>query len=321
MNYTYIQSYQSLIYTLKRYHINEINIISSNLNIILFCKKSSINCYDIKQLENKSFKGLICYWKYLKNTSNNFKNDLISFHFHLFATTDLVLIRLLKKRNKIKFIDLDLFFKNKINIFNYFKLIKKLKWIIVNKFLFIFIFKTNFSIFHFGKQDYSLGFAPERLIKYNDRFIKDENEILFGRNSKNILKSYNFLEFDILYINNYNNTFFSQKIGNFFTSLKKKGHSIAIKPHPSFELSFDFSKFYIIERSFPVELFIFLRPETVIIGDYSVALNHFCENYTTISLINQIDEDENWKNEISSKFLESKVIKLECLDELMNYLK
>lgn len=302
-------SYQTLIFALEEFNIENIHVITRNKSIKLFSEKIGIKLTFINEEEDLSFRGLLNYKSLIIKSIENIENNQIYYCFYL-SVLDYFIVKTLAKKNKIFFLNRDPIFKR----LNFSCIVNKnYQKRALNKLIYFLIFNINSQIFY-GDNRYFLGIM--KTIGQKPIFNSEKIQV----NSKKIMEKLSIKKHDFIYVDNLKP---GQKVD--FKKLTKilklinEKYSLAVKPHPR-ENFYDFCGFNTIPSEIPSEM-LHLITNKAIIGLSSISLKALSKNIKTISLINMLNNlNKDWRNEYTKFLINEKILIPTDTKELQNIL-
>ncbi len=292
MIYVYAPSMPTIFFSLQEFKMEKITILTTNPSIKIFCETSGINLKFWERNSDTSLKGMFNYKNKLHKIASELQNNSFLFCYTGFDLWGLYLMRILKKKNKVFFFKKDPVYPKRNNLFRLFE--SNYRKIFFNKLIYLIVTRKLFDIFEIYKTHYYLGQSEERCKKTFLEFTSSCNSSIFTYNLQKILKAYNIPDYDVLFIDDGGlyykfNIDILTKLMNILT---QKGYKIAVKPHPTFQLSNNFfNDFQTIPKSIPSELLI--NKGKLVIGVLSSSLVFFAKYQPTISLTNLVA----WKSD------------------------
>ena len=283
----------TFVFISHKFSFNEITILSYNESIEKLCSILQIPFIKIKINNDISYKGLINHREYFKSISAEIKGENILFCFNVFDYWGLYFMYLLKKNNRV-------YFENKEIIFPFLNLweniiFKNARRLLLDSIVFKIILGLNFSVFKIPGRSYMLGIKLKTIEKDFLKY-KFENDH-FENNQKEILKTFNIQNIDVLYVDDGADYYEIEEtlLKNLIDFLTEINMNFYIKPHPTSILkSKILSAQNIIPKEIPAE-FLSGIPKIVIFVQSCSAIM-LSEYLNCISLINLVKwEQVNYK--------------------------
>lgn len=298
----YAPSYTSLIYYYNNYKIPDWKVVTRNENIYKFCQKLEVEVFYFEIEKDLSRAGLYKYKNDIEIFINeiNINGENILYCYYLSGIVDYYIIKQLSKNNLIYFNNLDPIFESpkasKIFKIEYLRKVQ-------NKIIY-FVFFGVYSKIYYGDNRFWLGIKNPMGLKFNSI----ENISIAGENNKDIIRRFNFPQFDYVYVDSILHYLVDdiKEMEILLKEIELKGYSVAVKLHP---IDSDrFNLFYQFPKFIPAELLIPFAKKAII-GVSSTSLLHISKNIQTISVINIINNNHgDWKNNYTQFLLNGKII-------------
>jgi hypothetical protein len=273
---------------MENFPLNEIQVVSSTPSVIAFCENVNLKIFPIERNEDLSMDGLRAHKALLEKWAAAFEEEEVYFTFTGFDLWGLFLMKTLKAKNKVVFMNRDPVYPVKNSKLNLVK--KGYRKAYFKRAIYSKVINYKFDVFERNQNSFFLGIAKETLEKQFHEFRLSANCELLFQNIEKVLAKFAVPEFDVLLIDT-ECIYFDFKNG-VIDQLKKTfenlGLKVAVKPHPSFQPKENlFSEYPVIDKLVPVEML--LNKDKMVMGVYSGALSFFAKHQPTVSMFDFIE--------------------------------
>jgi hypothetical protein len=299
MIYIFLPSYQTVLFSLEQFRIDEITYVTYTPSIKEFAERVGIRVLYREEQTDLSIKGYKDYKKLCLEVIKGWEGREILSCFYTFDTWALFQLNILRKKNRVFFYNTDNLTKagfdestsrhlpvlnNSIpNLFN-----EKYRRVFIRQKLFNFITGFRIDLLEIYKNYFVLGLALKRCRKLFLPFPKRTEVAIFKENQITILEKFKLQNINVLFIDGgeedvrVNNELFDV-INKTLASVNLK---MLVKAHPNFPLRQELRSYEQVDRLVPVELLQGIP--RLVFGIYSFGLRGFSSNHPTISLINLV---------------------------------
>jgi len=285
--YFYAPSYQTLVFALNEYPLDEIYMLTNHDKINAFCLKAGIKSVHFPRNQDESLTGIFKYKAYIDKLLANYRNEEICFCIFCYDVFGLYMMHRLSKHNRIRFVNKDDVIGTPVSVLallnrkHRFTLYKWLKHSIV--------LRMGFDVFKLDSGNFFLGIRPKHLEREFPKPTVEESTRYFKPNTALVLNSYGLSSYDVIYIDDglYNKYYQREEIVQLLQSLCAKGYSVAVKPCPGLDVVLNNEQITIIPDELPAELAV-SNSKLAVIGVISATLKHTQITISKISLIDLV---------------------------------
>ncbi len=311
-------SFQSIVFALHQFDLNELEIISNTEAVGDFCKLAGIKHNYFPDITDASMQGHFNYRKGCEKIIDAYNGKEILFGFHTYEIWGLWILRNLKKRNKVFFYNVDYLSKEGFNDADSIEFPSA-----NNPFRFwyssdyrkrflrrLFFFRATGWYYDLIRMNKNY-FAPGMLLrKCRKKFIRYEPKPhdFFQSNLKLLMEKFHIPTPDIIWIDGGDEEMsfpneVIEVIKNFST---ENSMNLILKPHPSWAPPKELSSIQQMEKRFPVELL--KGVPQMVLGVGSNALVNFSSVHKVVSLIHLAKFEHEESRNYLLKFIEGKNI-------------